>query len=272
MSISRRLALSGAVAFAAVSGNAHSGIAAAVRAAAPRNGRARGLSGAQRFLELLIHRDEAGRQPHTAELSILSSDAAWYAVDTLDAVKYKMTNHYYRTRGYRLKRVSAFNTAEGVRYAAIWQQSAGPEWATRHNMTREAFEAHNAEYARGGMRVVHLDARARYAAIWERGDVSTQQVFTGLSLSDFESKLADLTAQDYRPTRISTTTAVGTPQFAVIFEKSGGIAWQSRHELTVADFRKVGAQLAAQGYRLIDASGRMQNGKAHFSGVWEMLA
>lgn len=270
MSISRRLALSGAAAFAAVSGGAHSGLAAALRGVAPRNGRARSQGGAQRFLELLIHRDEAGHQPYKAELAIPSSDAAWYAVDTLDAVKYRTANHYYRTHGYRLKRVSAFNTAQGVRYSAIWQQSAGPEWATRHNMTREAFEAHNADYARDGMRIVHIDARARYAAIWERGDVSSQQVFSGLSLSDFEQKLADLTAQDYRPVRISTTTSVGTPLFAVIFEKTGGVAWQSRHELSATDFHKAGAELATQGYRLTDASGRIQAGKARFSGVWEL--
>jgi hypothetical protein len=267
MSISRRSALSGAAALAAMSGGAGSSFAGMLHA--KRNGRARNLSGTQAVLDLLIHRDEHGHAPHREILYIPSPDAAWYAVDTMDAVKYRMTNHYYRLRGYRLKRVSAFNTAEGVRYSAIWQQAAGPEWVTRHNMTRESFETHNADYARDGMRVVHLDARQRYAAVWERGDVSTQQVVTGLSLGDFEAKLAELTAQDYRPARISTTTAVGQPQFAAVFEKNDGRAWQSRHELSATDFRKVNTALGAEGYRLFDASGHMQNGKARLAGIWE---
>ncbi|HWA92302.1 MAG TPA: hypothetical protein VG889_19845 [Rhizomicrobium sp.] len=260
MSISRRLMLGSAASLAAVA-RVPSGFAA------PRPARA--LSSAQRFLELLIHHDEAGREPHRAMLYIPASDSEWFAIDTLDAEKYRRTNHLYRRQGYRLRRVSSFHTREGVRYAACWQLASGPEWHTRHAMTREAFEGHRADYARRGFRMSHLDARAHYAAIWERGDASTQQIVSGLSLRDYEAKLAELTAADYRPIRVSTTTAVGQPQFAAIFEKTDGRAWTERHEMSVGDFKKAGKQLAAQGYRLADASGHMQDGKPKFAGVWE---
>lgn len=270
MTISRRLALSCAAALAATGRNT---LASTVKSAlaSPRRGRARSISGgAQRFLELLIHHDEAGRQPYVAELSIASPDTAWYAIDTLDNLKYKMTNHVYKLRGYRLRRVKAFHTSRGVRFSACWQLASGPEWHTRHGMTQPAFDAACADYARRGFRTAYLDVRVHYTAIWERGDPSTQQVVSGLSLADFESRLADLGAQDYRPIRISTTTAVGAPQFSAIFEKAAGVAWLSRHEMSLSDFRKANAQAIAQGYRMTDASGHMQDGKARFAGIWEM--
>jgi hypothetical protein len=267
MTISRRLMLGSAAGMAALS-RVPEGLAAVAKAA-PRSRHARDLTAAQCFLELLIHHDEAGREPHKALLYIPASDCEWYVIDTLDDGKYRLTNHYYRTHGYRLKRVSAFHTREGIRFAACWQLASGPEWHTRHAMSREGFEKQRAEYERGGFRTSYLDARAHYAAIWERGDASTQQVVTGLSLADYEAKLAELSAQDYRPTRLSTTTAIGVPQFAAIFEKNDGTVWSEHHELNIVDFKKANAQLSAQGYRLTDASGHMVGGKAKFSGIWQ---
>lgn len=264
MSISRRLALGGATALAATSGTLTRSIAAGWN---KPQGRGRAPSQpAQRFLELLIHHDEGHGQPAYAEIAIPSSDTMWYAADTLDDTAYRMANHRYMQRGYRLKRIGAFKTKEGVRYSACWQFASGPEWRTRHSMSLAGFNQACAEHK--GFRLTHLNVRTHYAAIWEKGDATNQLVLPGLALSEYEQQLAELTQQGYRLLRLcSFHDAV--ERFAAIFEKTDGPAWQARHGMDVKTFRKTIAQMGAQGYHLVDASGHIESGKASFTGVWE---
>lgn len=270
MSISRRLALGGAAALAATGGNIQRTLAASMRKAAPL--RRRGAhEPAQLFLELLIHHNEDKHQPHNAILAIPSGDTAWYAIDTLDDAGYRMTNHKYKTRGWRLKRVSTFKTKYGTRYSACWQLASGPEWRTRHGMGLRAFEKARDEYAARGFRMTHVDARDHYAAIWERGDASSQQIFAGLSAAEYESKYAELAGQGFRPARISIAAGGGQARYAAIFEKSNGVEWQERHAMTVADFRKATAEMTQQGFVMTDASGHIVAGKATFSAIWEKV-
>lgn len=270
MTISRRLALGWASALALTGGTAQVSLASAIKSAskalAPRGHRPQQT--AQKFLELLIHRDESSHVPHYAEVSIAAPDTAWYAIDTLDGPKYRMTNTFYKKRGYRLRRVSAFKTKEGTRYSAIWELTSGPEWHSAHGMKQAAFDSKTASYAGKGYRLAFVDARVDYAAIWERGDASTQQVFSSLSSSDYQQQLAALVPQGYCPVRISSLMGGGESRFAVIFEKQS-VDWQARLDLSFTDFRSTCASMSAQGYVMTDATGHLLNKKPAFSGIWQ---
>lgn len=273
MTISRRLALGWASALAVTGGTAHMSVASVLKSAA-RNASAalaprRAPQTAQRFVELLIHRDEAGHMPFTAELSIAAPDTAWYAVDTLDSTAYRFSNTHYKKHGYRLRRVSSFMTRHGVRYAAIWEQAPGPEWHSVHGVRHSEFLRNSAEYARKGFRLAFVDVRQDYAAIWEAGDPGTQQVFTAITADELKQQLGTLASQGYRPARISGAAEDGTSRFAAIFEKDSRGAWQAHIQLNHADFNRMSAHLKAQGYRLTDASGHMVNRKPVFSGIWQ---
>jgi len=270
MSVSRRWALAGATAFVATGGSAPFGLAAQPKAAPQRRGRPT-APGAQRFLELLIHHDEAKHTPYKAELAIPSGDTAWYAVDTLDVTKFRSTNEAYRKRGYRLKRISVFKTRQGVRYSACWQFAKGPDWHVVHGMTRASFDEKTASYMRNGYRMAHLDARARYAAIWEKSDAVDQKIFSALGADEFEQRCGELSAQGYRPIRLSGGVADGAEHYAALFEPAGGTPWQARHRMDAQALRKAVAEMTRQGYRLVDASGHVQNGKPSFTGIWEQV-
>jgi hypothetical protein len=262
MTISRRLALGYASAFALAGGMTRFG---AVRAAT--GGHSHGIASAQRFNELLIHRDEAGHTAHYAMIWMPAPNTAWYAVDTLDALKYRTLNTHNKKQGYRLKRVNAFKTKDGVCYAACWERASGPEWHSRHGLSLSEFKQAASDFAHKGWRMSHVDARVGYAAIWEHGDASSQQTFIDLSRSDYEQLLASTSAQGYRPTRVSISTGDGAPRFTGILEKDTSI-WQSHHQLTAAQFKGLDAQMRSQGYRLMDASGYMLGAKPNFAGVW----
>ena len=210
MTISRRQALGWASAFAATCSTGGASFASAVKGAVKSPARrGRSEQTLQRFLEVLIHHDEAGKAPHVAEIAVPAPNTAWYAIDTLDALTYETVNRQNKKRGFRLKRVNAFKTDKGVRYAACWEQTSGPQWHSRHGMNQAGFESANADFAKQGFRLAYLDARVHYAAIWEKGDASTQQVFARLTPSEYQQQYATLIGQGMRPARISLSVADG---------------------------------------------------------------
>jgi hypothetical protein len=277
MTFSRRSALEYASVLAATSGITEPGLAATALRAAFSPGQHQAKSEqqtAQRLRHLLIHRDEAGGTPHLATLSIASADTAWMAINTLDDAAYREAVGKYRQRGYRLRRVNAFQTRNGIRYAAIWQLASGPDWQARHAMTLAQFQQEAARFKSRGYRIAHVDGCAtksgtRYAAIWERGNAAAQETFAALTGADYKEKFDSLTAQGFRPRQISGYAQNGQAHFAAIFEKGSAVAWDAHREMTASAFQTKSDAMAAQGYRLMDASGFVTGGRPMFSGIWE---
>jgi hypothetical protein len=269
MTISRRLALSCASAFAVGGGTLQFGLAGAARHVAKLvSSPASNRQTAQRFLELLVHEDEARGTEYASMIWIAAPDTAWFAASSLSATAYGMNNVSLKKRGFRLRRVSAFDTRGGLRYAACWELASGPDWHSRHGMSLDEFRGACAEFA-AGHRMTHVDARTGYAAIWEKGDSTSQQILTALSAGEFDTQSAALAAEGFRPLRISLSGARGEPRLTGIFEKSSGAAWQAFPRMALADLRKTEAAMTAKGFRMTDASGRMIAGKPLFSGIWE---
>jgi len=266
MTITRRRTLGFASAFALI-GATEGGLAAALP---KKTLRFRNLQSAQSFMLLLIHHDEGGDTPHSAPIWIPSSDTAWYAVDTMSPGLYAGNNKTYKKRGYRLERVSAFKTKEGERYAAIWELASGPEWHSRHGMIQAEFEQAHSQFGKN-WRMAHVNAHHGFAAIWEKGDGSTQQVVTALSASDFQTQMAQLTSQGLRPLRISTSSDGHAPRFTAIFEKTDGTEWQAQSAMNESQFAHMSTTMSQRGFKLVDASGVMLGKKPSFSGIWEKV-
>jgi CubicO group peptidase (beta-lactamase class C family) len=115
-----------------------------------------------------------------------------------------------RDAGMRLIDMEAYQTSEGLRYAAIWVHNTdNREWAQLRNMTRESYQQELEQRSAQGFRVVDFEAwntanGTRYGAIWERrpgsramqvrtdrtaqqfGDLWTQYRDEGYRLHDFE--------------------------------------------------------------------------------------
>ena len=268
MTISRRVALGCASAFV-VTGTSLAGVAR--RAVLVRKSPQSAQSAAQRFLELLVDCDENGGTSYSSMIWIPAPDTAWHAASSLNDLAYRVANTAYKKRGYRLRRVSAFKTRAGVRYAACWEYISGPDWHSRHGMTQAEFDSARAEFAAKGFRMTHVDARVGFAAIWERGDTSTQQILTSLTTAEYQTQAAALAAQGYRPVRIAGAAVNGVSRYTAILESGLAGGWQADPEMTVSQLRKTEAAMTAKGFHMTDASGHMLNGKPAFSGVWQKV-
>jgi hypothetical protein len=271
MAISRRMALGCASALAVNTATLDWSLAGPARRALAKLVRKPAMAAwsAQQFLELLICDDENHGTSYSSVIWVAAPDTAWHAMSSLTPTAYGMSNAAYKKRGYRLRRVSAFDTSMGTRYAAIWELGSGPDWHSRHAMSLTQFKNSCAEFASAGYRMTHVDARIGFAAIWEKGDSSSQRILTLLTAAEYGSQSATLSSQGFQPVRISISAIKATPHFTAIFEKSSGGSWQAHPQMTLTELRNTEAALTAKGFRMTDASGRMVGGKPVFSGVWQ---
>jgi Bacterial tandem repeat domain 1 len=274
MSVSRRSALVCVSALAASTAN--SSIASTMRGvqAALASGGNSTPDTHQRIQHLLVHRDAAPGAPHFAAISIPSGDTAWMSLQNLDERAYHEASAKFALRGYGLRRVNAFQTKGGMRYAAIWQLAQGPARESRHDMTPEQFRELGDRFAADGYRLTHVDgcatnAGTRFAAIWEKRTAPKQEVFAALTNAELKRNFAELTAQGYRPRRIAGYGPHGRTLFAAVFEPDNAGDWRVHHAMTVSGLRTQSNAMFAQGYRLSDASGYVVRGRPMFSGIWD---
>lgn len=226
----------------------------------------------QRIQHLLVHHDEATGAPHFAPVSFASNDTAWMSQQDLDERGYRQASAKYAMRGYRLRRISAFQTKAGMRYAAIWQLANGPAQDTRDGMTQAEFHAQSDQFATRGYTLAHIDgcatdAGTRFAAIWEKRTAPAQRVFTALTATQLKQTSTELAAQGYSARQIAGY-GQGRAQFAAIFE-TGGSERVVHHAMTASTLSSRSNAMFVKGYRLSDASGYVVRGRPMFSGIWE---
>ena len=70
----------------------------------------------------------------TPELTVLAP-TPWVARHGMTAAEYQAEFDQWVGQGYRLTDVSGYNVNGTVRYAALWEKKAGPEWVARHGMS-----------------------------------------------------------------------------------------------------------------------------------------
>jgi CubicO group peptidase (beta-lactamase class C family) len=115
--------------------------------------------------------DVAG-SPRFAAIWEKKAGPAWIARHGLTSAQYQAEFNTHVGNGYRLVLVDGYESAGSARYAAIWENAAGPAWVARHRLTSQAYQHEFIDRYIQGYRLKLVDGyaigtSARYAAIWE---------------------------------------------------------------------------------------------------------
>lgn len=100
-------------------------------------------------------------------------DVDWWSRRDMTADEYGRTYGERRANGYRLVDMEAYETPNGLRYAAIWYRSCNnANWTQWRDMSRGAYQRRFDSLTALGFRVVDFESYLtsdgqRYAAIWE---------------------------------------------------------------------------------------------------------
>ena len=229
---------------------------------------------AQLVQHLVIHQDQTGGRAYRAALAVPSPDTAWQAPGLQSERDYQLSLATYARRNYGLRRVDAFQTKRGLRYAAIWQWGAAAPARIQHDMTAAGFAGRNRTLRRGKSRASRMSARiatpvgARFTALWDKASGPAQKVFAGLTAAQYKRKVAALAADGFRPRQIAGYAADGGVRFAAVFTNRAG-AFRRITPFRRRSSTRVPAALLAQGYALRDASGFVAGGRPFVTAVWE---
>lgn len=214
--------------------------------------------------------------PRYAAIWDKSASSAWQARSGMTAAQYQSTFDSLLSEGYRLRLVDGYAVGNSVRFAAIWDKSAGPEaWVARHGMTAAQFQTNFDNFVGQGYRLVHISGyteggQARYAGLWEKSsDNSAWAARFGLTAARFQTVFDDYVGQGYRLARVSGYVVNNVPYYAAIWDKAPTPAWQARSGMTGAQFQSEFDKLLGEGYRLTVVSGyTLNSNQDRFAAIW----
>ena len=230
-----------------------------------------GLTGAeyqQRFDELLAQGfrpvDVSGYsvdgQDRYAAIFEQREGPAFQARHGLTNAQYQRTFDELVGQGFRLVDVSGYEVGGEDRYAAIFEQSAGPAFIARHGLTNQQYQAAFDEAVGQGFRLRKVSGygvggQDFYAAIWEADGGPAFVARHGLSNPDYQAAFDQFVGQGFRLRQVSGYNVGGQDRYAAIWEADGGPAFTARHGLTSEQYQQTFDQLVAQGFRLTNVSG-----------------
>ncbi len=90
----------------------------------------------------------------------------------------------------------------------------------------------------------------------------------GLDAAEHQAAFDSLTAQGYRPLRVSGYSVDNVAYYASIWEQSPGPAFAARHGIDGATYQSEFDSWVAEGYRPIDVSGFELDGTDHYAAIW----
>lgn len=198
---------------------------------------------------------------------------AWQARHGLTAAQYQETFDSLVFQGYRLIDVNGYSINGIDRYAAIWEQSPGPDWQARHGLTSSEHQALFTSLTAQGYRPVVVSGyetggSARYASLWQIIDGAEWVARHGITPSQLQVEYDALTPQGYHPIDICGYNVGGQVYFAAIWDRSPIEAWVARHGLTPEEYQSQFNFWVNQGYTLWRVSGYEAGGTDYYAAIW----
>ena len=90
-----------------------------------------------------------------------------------------------------------------------------------------------------------------------------------MSMSNYQELFNELTPKGYKPVSVNFIAVNGVQQFNPVWHLQPGLVWETRSNLTEAQYQEYFNKLTPQGYMPTDVSVYNVNGKLVFSAIWE---
>jgi CubicO group peptidase (beta-lactamase class C family) len=94
----------------------------------------------------------------------------------------------------------------------------------------------------------------------------------GLTSAQYQSEFNTWTSQGYRLIDVSGYEEGGEARYAAIWQKYSSPAWWAYHGVSGAEHQSRFNQLAAQGFRMVHATGYNVNGTVLYAAIWEQAS
>jgi len=205
------------------------------------------------------------------------SAQAWVARHGLSPADYQSAFNTYTQQGYRLKTMSGYTCGGQEKYIALWEKTSGPEWAARHGLSAQDYQAAFDDFSKKGYRLTWVSGyqvgnQAKFAAIWQKQGGAAWAARHNMTAADYQAAFDSYSKSGYRLIQVCGYVVGGTEYFAAIWDKSAGGAWTARHNMTASQYQQAFNDNAGQGYTLKMVSGYNKGGTDLYAAIWEKIS
>lgn len=196
---------------------------------------------------------EVGGQDRYAAIWDKSAGGAFAARHGLSSADYQTAFNQMMAQGYRLKMVNGYSVGGKDRYAAIWEKTASPAWAARHNLSAADYQKAFDDMLKQGYRLRWISTyvvggQDRYAAIWDKGTGPSWQARHHLEEAAFRAQHQAFAAQGYDLICADAATLGGKDYYCGLWEQNPA-ASVAHHGMTSGAYQLKVEELLAQGWQ-----------------------
>ena len=201
----------------------------------------------------------------------------WEARHNLTADDFQTTFDDMTRSGFMPAEVNFVAAGTDHRYTAVWVQNASASWEARSNLTGTELQGYFDQLTPKGYMPTEIaaftvDGEPRFAAVWEQRPGVVWEARYGLNNTELQDYFDRLVPKGYMPTEISAYTVNGEARFAVVWIKQQGAVWESRSDLTAAQFQGYFDELSPKGYIPTEMYAYYDEGILKYGGIWQKVS
>ncbi|CAO3564676.1 unnamed protein product [Mortierella alpina] len=199
---------------------------------------------------------------------------AWRAHHGLTGAAFQTQFDNYVSQGYRLTHLDGYGLNNVAYFAAIFEQTSGPDWVAKFGLTSASYQEQFDSLVQDGYRLkkvngYSVNGNERFAAIWDKSSGAAWVARHNLDSAQYQAAFNTYVSQGYRLKHVSGYAVGSTAKYAAVFDKSAGPNWAARHGLTSAQYQAEVTKLKGEGYRPVSLDAYTVNGQDLFAAVWE---
>ena len=213
------------------------------------------------FRPVLLNAYSEGRGARFNAVWVQRTGPAWAARHGLTGAAYQAAFDQLVRDGFRPIMVSGYAEQGEERYAALFEQSQGPEWVARHGLLPSEYQAACEANAAAGFVPVQVcgyrvSFGLRFAAIWQK---LTGVEFIDrhhLTASQYQVAFDAALAQGFQLVWVNGYSNSGDANYAAIWHRGPQrVDFQARHGVDAAHYQRIFDELTARHYRPAVVSG-----------------
>jgi serine/threonine protein kinase len=148
----------------------------------------------------------------------------WVARRELTGDELQLLQTTLQQQGYRMNRISGYESGGIVKYATIWEKRPGPAWTARWGLDRSQYSQTFETLRQQGYRPIDISGylaagSAHYAAIFQEWSGAHWSAWSMLTAPTLQSKLDDLGRQGYHPTELGGYNIGDDDFYEVVWEQ-----------------------------------------------------
>ena len=177
--------------------------------------------------------------------------------------------------GFRITDISGFNTPDGVRYNAIWENNmAGVGWRVTFDVTADELEDLSDAYAAQGFAPERVegyrgsDGMLRFVATWISAKKCAAHFHASMNAAEYKDLFSDYAGMGYRQVHLDATTVDGKMYYHGIWWKQDGPNWGVRIDRDWYLFQRLDNNYWCAGMPATNFYATDNGNSARFGAIW----